>query len=63
MLIDGNIEAAFVMYPAIYSSLIVLLFAALHFVDLNRNYKKILTILVNINGILMIGGYYYKHFL
>lgn len=62
MLIDGNFEAAFVMYPAIYSSLIVLLFAALHFVDLNRNYKKTLTILVTINGILMIGGYYYKHF-
>ena len=63
MLIDGNFEAAFVMYPAIYSSLILLLIAGFHFVDLNRNYKKTLTVLLAINGILMIGGYYYKHFL
>lgn len=62
LLFQGNFEAAFFMYPAIYSSLIVLLFVALHFVDLNRNYKKTLTIMAAINGIIMIGGYYYKHF-
>lgn len=63
LLLEGNFEAAFIMYPAIYSSLILLLFAGFHFVDLNRNYKKTLTVLLAINGILMIGGYYYKHFL
>jgi len=62
LLLEGNFEAAFIMYPAIYSSLILLLIAGLHFVDLNRNYKKTLTVLLAINGILMIGGYYFKHF-
>jgi hypothetical protein len=63
LLLEGNFEAAFTMYPAIYSSLILLLIAGFHFVDLNRNYKKTLTVLLAINGILMIGGYYYKHFI
>lgn len=62
LLLEGNFEAAFIMYPAIYSSLILLLIAGFHFVDLNRNYKKTLTVLIAINGILMIGGYYFKHF-
>ena len=62
LLLEGNFEAAFIMYPAIYSSLILLLIAGFHFVDLNRNYKKTLTVLLAINGILMIGGYYFKHF-
>jgi hypothetical protein len=63
LLLEGDFKAAFVMYPAIFSSLIFLLFAGFHFVDLSRNYKKALAVLVVINGILMIGGYYYKHFL
>ena len=62
LLLEGNFEAAFIMYPAIYSSLILLLIVGFHFVDLNRNYKKTLTVLLAINGILMIGGYYFKHF-
>ena len=62
LLLEGNFEDAFIMYPAIYSSLILLLIVGFHFVDLNRNYKKILTVLLAINGILMIGGYYFKHF-
>lgn len=60
---QGDFEGAFKMYPAIYSSLILLLFIGLHFINRNRNYKKILLILAIINGVFMIGGYYYKHFL
>lgn len=63
LLLEGNFEAAFAMYPAIYSSLILLFFVVLHFVDSKRNYKNILPALVILNGILMIGGYYCKHFI
>ena len=63
LLLEGNFEAAFAMYPAIYSSLILLFFVVLHFVDSKRNYKNILTAVVILNGILMVGGYYYKHFI
>jgi hypothetical protein len=62
-LLEGNFEAAFAMYPAIYTSLILLFFIVLHFVDSKRNYKKTLTVFITLNGIIMIGGYYYKHFL
>ena len=63
LLLEGDFKAAFAMYPAIFSSLIFLLFAGLHFIDSKRNYKKTLTVLVTLNGIIMIGGYFYKHFL
>ena len=62
-LLEGNFEAAFSMYPAIFSSLILLFFIVLHFVDSKRNYKKILLISLIINSIFMITGYYYKNFL
>nr|WP_314867256.1 DUF2752 domain-containing protein [uncultured Flavobacterium sp.] len=63
LVLQGNFEAAFKMYPAIYSCLIFILFIGLHFIDSKRNYKKMLIILAMLNSILMIGGYYYKHFL
>jgi hypothetical protein len=62
LLAQGEFSNAFKMYPAIYSSLIFLIFVALHFIDAKRNYKKTLFILAVFNGIIMIGGYYYKHF-
>lgn len=63
LLFQGNFGEALKMYPAIYSSLILLFFIGLHFINRNRNYKKILLILAIINSVFMIGGYYYKHFL
>jgi uncharacterized membrane protein len=62
-LLEGNFGAALKMYPAIFTSLILILFVGLQSIDSKRNYKKILTVLVILNGIIMIGGYYYKHFL
>lgn len=63
LVFKGDFEGAFEMYPAIYSSLILLLIIGFHFTNRKRNYKKILIILAIINGLFMIGGYYYKHFL
>jgi hypothetical protein len=61
-LLEGDFNAALKMYPAILTSLILIPFVGLHCIDSKRNYKKILTVLVILNGIIMIGGYYYKHF-
>lgn len=63
LLFQGNIEAAFTMYPAVFSSLFLMIMAGFHFFDSNRNYKKILLISLIINSVFMITGYYYKNFL
>lgn len=62
LLIQGNYRAAFEMYPAIYSSLILVFFIGLHYIDTKRNYKSVLLTFVTITILFMIGGYYYKHF-
>jgi Protein of unknown function (DUF2752) len=62
LVFQGDFEDAFKMYPAIYSCLLLLLFIGLHFLNRKRNYKKALLIIAIINGVFMIGGYYYKHF-
>ncbi|WGK93844.1 DUF2752 domain-containing protein [Flavobacterium sp. N2013] len=63
LVLEGNFEAAFKMYPAIYSCLIFILFIGLHFADSKRDYKKALLVLAILNGSIMIVSYYYKHFL
>lgn len=62
LLVQGNYRAAFEMYPAIYSSLILVFFIGLHYIDTKRNYKSVLLTFVTITILFMIGGYYYKHF-
>jgi Protein of unknown function (DUF2752) len=62
LLLKGNFVAAFEMYPAIYSTLLFLVFAGIHFFYSTKNYKKWVLFLAIINGFFMIGGYYYKHF-
>ncbi|PXY43710.1 hypothetical protein DMB68_19190 [Flavobacterium hydrophilum] len=62
LLFKGNFFAAFKMYPAIYTTLIFLIFLTLHFFDKAKNYNKLLWISGITNGIFMITGYYYKHF-
>ena len=62
LLVQGNYRAAFEMYPAIYSSLILIFFIGLHYIDTKRNYKSVLLTFFTITILFMIGGYYYKHF-
>lgn len=62
LLVQGNYRAAFEMYPAIYSSLILIFFIGLHYIDTKRNYKSVLLTFAIITILFMIGGYYYKHF-
>lgn len=62
LLVQGNYRAAFEMYPAIYSSLILVFFIGLHYIDTKRNYKSLLLTFAIITILFMIGGYYHKHF-
>lgn len=62
LLFKGDFSAAFQMYPAIFTMLLFLFFVALHFLDRNRNYKKLVWNVALINFVFMLGGYYYKHF-
>ncbi|WP_281235506.1 DUF2752 domain-containing protein [Flavobacterium gelatinilyticum] len=62
LLFQGEFSAAFKMYPAIFTSLLFLIFCALHFLDKAGNYQKIIWKMATINIVFMIGGYYYKHF-
>ncbi|UPZ13880.1 DUF2752 domain-containing protein [Flavobacterium humidisoli] len=62
LLFQGDFLAAFKMYPAIYTCLLLFLFIAFHFLDKSRNYKKIVWNIAVVNFIFMLGGYYFKHF-
>lgn len=60
LLIKGEFQAAFYMYPAIYTIILLLLFVGLHFLDKNRNYHKIIIAMGIINALIMIISYFYK---
>ncbi|WP_264537007.1 DUF2752 domain-containing protein [Flavobacterium sp. N1736] len=62
LLFQGHFFAAFKMYPALYSTLIFIAFLAFSYFGKTKKYKNMVWISAIINGIFMLGGYYYKHF-
>lgn len=62
LLIQGDFEGAFMMYPAIFSTLFFLGILALNWIDSDRNYKKLIIGSGILNGVIMIVGYYFKHY-
>jgi hypothetical protein len=60
LLLDGKFEAAFQMYPAIYTTLLFLGILGLHFSDKHHNYQKYILIMAIIQGLFMVLGYYFK---
>ncbi|MDQ1165064.1 DUF2752 domain-containing protein [Flavobacterium sp. SORGH_AS_0622] len=62
LLFQGEFSAAFKMYPAIFTCLLLFVFIALHFLDKSKNYKKLVWRMAAVNFIFMLGGYYFKHF-
>lgn len=61
LLFEGKFQAAYQMYPPIYTMLLFFLFVALNFIDKKRNYNSILIGLAIINAIMMVVSYFYKH--
>ncbi len=62
LLIQGDFEEAFKMYPAIFTTLFFLGILALNWIDRTRNYKKLIMGSALLNGVFMIIGYYLKHY-
>ena len=60
LLAKGEFAAAFSMYPAIYTTLLLALFIGLHFLDRSRNYIRILWILAILNTVVVLASYAFK---
>jgi uncharacterized membrane protein len=63
LVFQGEFGKAFQMYPAIYTTLLFLVVVCFHFLNKNRDYRNPLIVTGIINGVFMIAGYYYKHYL
>lgn len=61
LLLEGDIVAAFKMFPAIFTTILFFIFVALHFIDKSRNYTKMLIFLAICNAVIMIISYFYKY--
>lgn len=62
LLLRGDFAAAFGMYPAVYTTLLFLGTIGVHFADKSRNYQKFIVGMAVLNGLFMVGGYFYKHY-
>jgi hypothetical protein len=62
LILEGEYESAFFLFPPIYTTILFFSFIFLHFFDKARNYHKIIISLAIINAILMIGNYIFKTF-
>jgi hypothetical protein len=60
LLLKGEFTAAFQMFPAIYTTLFLFAFLALHIMDKSRSYHKIIIGLAITNATIMIISYIYK---
>ena len=60
LLLKGDFTGAFHMFPAIYTTLILLACIGLHFVDKSRNYHKAIIGMAILNAVIMVVSYFYK---
>ncbi len=70
LIIKGDFKAAFVLFPAIYTTILFFVFVFLLFFDKSQkyfngklNYHKMVVFLAITNASIMIISYFYKHFL
>jgi hypothetical protein len=60
MVCKGDFTEAFEMFPAIYTTIPLFIFIALHFLDKRRNYHKLIVPFAVVNAFIMIVAYLYK---
>ena len=60
LLLHGEFWAAFKMFPAIYTTLLLFLLIGLHFIDKSRNYTKFIVFFAIANAVIMVIAYFYK---
>lgn len=62
LIFQGEFQAAFKMYPAIYLMLAFVFFICLNFFDKKRDYHKLIIFLGIFTAFVMVISYFYKHF-
>ena len=60
LMIHGEFEKAFYMFPAVYTTILLFMFLGLHMMDKNRSYHKIVIFIAILNTIIMVVSYFYK---
>lgn len=60
LLFKGEFNAAFHMFPAIFTTILFFAVLGLHFIDKSRNYHKVIISLAIINAVIMIISYIFK---
>ncbi|HEX8268564.1 MAG TPA: DUF2752 domain-containing protein [Flavobacterium sp.] len=60
LLLKGDPIAAFHMFPAIFTTVLLFGFIGMHFVDRSRSYHKFIVGLAITNAVIMIISYIYK---
>jgi hypothetical protein len=62
LLLEGRFKDAFFMFPAIYTSVLLFVFIALHLFEKKHQYHKIVIGFAILNALVMIIAYVYKMF-
>ena len=60
LVLRGEFILGFKMFPAIYTTIILFAFIALHFIDRSRNYHRLIVGFAILNAVIMIISYIYK---
>ena len=63
LVMKGEFEKAFVLYPAIFPLLILFLGLGIHFIDKKRDYTKVISTIAVIYATTMVVSYFHKHHL
>ncbi len=62
LLLQGDVVASFVMYPALYPLLIFFVLLGIKHLDKNRNYHPWIVFFGILTGVTMVVSYFYKLF-
>ncbi len=60
LIFDGEFFRAFQMFPAIYTTAILVIFIGLHLLDKSRNYSRLVIGTAILNALITIISYIYK---
>jgi len=60
MVLRGDFADAFVMFPAIYTTILFFIIVGLNFIDKARNYHKLIISSAIINALIMVVSFIYK---
>ena len=60
LLLQGEASAAFSMFPAIYTTIILFAIIGVSFIDKSRSYHKVIVGMAILNSVIMVISYIYK---